>query len=87
MDWRYQMANKRDIGLSFKISEHEHDLIKQKMALFSTKSQSEYLRKITFDGCLIRLEFEQFQEMLSIMWRKYIYAEQDGRCHPALWNF
>jgi hypothetical protein len=31
------MANGRNIGLFFKVSEHEHDLIKQKIALFGTK--------------------------------------------------
>ena len=61
------MANGRNIGLFFKVSEHEHDLIKQKMALFGTKNQSAYLRKMVIDGYVIRLELEQFQEMLSLM--------------------
>ena len=63
------MANERNIGLFFKVSEYEHDLIKQKMALFGTKNQSAYLRKMVIDGYVIRLELEQFQEMLSLMRR------------------
>jgi hypothetical protein len=63
------MANERNIGLFFKVSEHEHDLIKQKMALFGTKNQSAYLRKMVIDGYVIRLELKQFQEMLSLMRR------------------
>lgn len=63
------MENGRNIGLFFKVSEHEHDLIKQKMALFGTKNQSAYLRKMVIDGYVIRLELEQFQEMLSLMRR------------------
>ena len=63
------MANERNIGLFFKVSEHEHDLIKQKMALLGTKNQSAYLRKMVIDGYVIRLELEQFQEMLSLMRR------------------
>lgn len=63
------MANERNIGLFFKVSEHEHDLIKQKMALLGTKNQSAYLRKMVIDGYVIRLELEQFQEMLFLMRR------------------
>lgn len=61
------MANERNIGLFFEVSEHEHDLIKQKMALFGTKNQSAYLRKMIIDGYVINLELMQFQEMLSLM--------------------
>lgn len=39
------------------------------MALFGTKSQSAYLRKMVIDGYVIRLKLEQFQEMLSLMRR------------------
>jgi hypothetical protein len=63
------MANERNIGMFFKVSEYEHDLIKKKMALFGTKNQSAYLRKMVIDGYVIRLELEQFQEMLSLMRR------------------
>ena len=44
-------------------------MIEQKMAQLGTKNMSAYLRKISIDGYVIRLELPDLKEMVSLLRR------------------
>ena len=47
---------KRDVPVLFWVSADEMELIQQKMAQFGTKNLSAYLRKMSLDGYVVKLE-------------------------------
>ena len=64
------MANrKRDIQLKFRVTPQEREIIEQKMAQLGTKNMAAYLRKISIDGYIIRLELPELKEMVSLLRR------------------
>ena len=64
------MANrKRDIQLKFRVTPQEREMIEQKMAQLGTKNMAAYLRKISIDGYVIRLELPELKEMVSLLRR------------------
>ncbi len=64
------MANrKRDIQLKFRVTPQEREMIEQKMAQLGTKNMAAYLRKISIDGYVIRLELPELKEMISLLRR------------------
>ena len=44
-------------------------MIEQKMVQFGTKNMAAYLRKISIDGYVIRLELPELKEMVSLLRR------------------
>lgn len=44
-------------------------MIEQKMAQLGTKNMAAYLRKISIDGYVIRLELPELKEMISLLRR------------------
>lgn len=65
------MANKtRTRKLTFRVTEEERKIIRQKMLLSQTKNMEAYLRKMSIDGYIVNLDTtylkEQFQEMHKI---------------------
>lgn len=63
------MGRKRDIPLQFMVSEQERDLIEQRMAQLGTVNMSAYLRKISIDGYIVKLELPELREMVSLLRR------------------
>ena len=64
------MANRnRQIQLKFRVTPQEREMIEQKMAQLGTKNMAAYLRKISIDGYVIRLELPELKEMVSLLRR------------------
>ena len=64
------MANRnRKIQLKFRVTPQEREMIEQKMAQLGTKNMAAYLRKISIDGYIIRLELPELKEMVSLLRR------------------
>ena len=64
------MANReRKVQLKFRVTPQERDMIEQKMAQLGTKNMAAYLRKISIDGYVVRLELPELKEMVSLLRR------------------
>ena len=64
------MANRnRQIQLKFRVTPQERELIEQKMAQLGTKNMAAYLRKISIDGYVVKLELPELKEMISLLRR------------------
>ncbi|MCY1714903.1 plasmid mobilization protein [Caproiciproducens galactitolivorans] len=64
------MANRnRQIQLKFRVTPQEREMIEQKMEQLGTKNMAAYLRKISIDGYIIRLELPELKEMVSLLRR------------------
>ncbi len=59
----------REVQLAFRVNEEERKLIEDKMRLFGTVNMSAYLRKIAIDGYIVKLDFPQINEMMSLLRR------------------
>lgn len=59
----------REIQLKFRVTPQEREMIKQKMAQLGTKNMAAYIRKISIDGYVIRLELPELKEMVSLLRR------------------
>lgn len=64
------MANRnRKIQLKFRVTPQEREMIEQKMAQLGTKNMAAYLRKISIDGYVVKLELPELKEMVSLLRR------------------
>ncbi|MCY1714853.1 plasmid mobilization protein [Caproiciproducens galactitolivorans] len=64
------MANRnRQIQLKFRVTPTEREMIEQKMAQLGTKNMAAYLRKISIDGYVVKLELSELKEMVSLLRR------------------
>lgn len=64
------MANrKRDIQLKFRVTPEERALIEQNMARLGTVNMAAYLRKISIDGYVVKLDLPELREMVSLLRR------------------
>ena len=62
------MANlKRNILLNFRVTEQERDLIAEKMTAAGIQNKEAYLRKMSLDGYIIRLDLAQVKEMTRLL--------------------
>ena len=59
----------REVQLAFRVTEEERRLIEDKMRLFGTVNMSAYLRKTAIDGYIVKLDFPQINEMMSLLRR------------------
>ena len=60
------MANRtRPIRIEFCISEHEHQLIKSKMAQLGTRNRGAYLRKMAIDGYIIKVDYTEQKKLAA----------------------
>jgi len=57
----------REVQLAFRVTEAGRRLIEDKMKLFGTVNMSAYLRKMAIDGYIVKLDFPQINEMLSLL--------------------
>lgn len=62
-------SREREIQLKFRVTPQEREMIEQKMAQLGTKNMAAYLRKISIDGYVIRLELPELKEMVSLLRR------------------
>ena len=60
---------KRTVQLHFMVTEHERELIRQKMAQLGTNNLGVYLRKMAIDGYIVKLELPELSELLSLLRR------------------
>ena len=58
---------KRNILLNFRVSEGERDLIAEKMAAAGIRNKEAYLRKMSLDGYVIRLDLADVREMTRLL--------------------
>ena len=57
----------RTVGLFFKVSPEEMDLISQKMEEAGTDNKRAYLRKMARDGYIVNLEMDSVKDMVKLM--------------------
>ena len=64
------MANrKRDIRLRFRVTPEERTLIEEKMTQVGTSNMEAYLRKMSIDGYILKLDLPELKEMISLLRR------------------
>ena len=60
---------KRNIVIRFRVTPEEREMIESKMAQFGTSNMAAYLRKISIDGYVVRLDLPELHEMVSLLRR------------------
>ena len=60
---------KRSVQLHFMVTEHERELIRQKMEQLGTNNLGVYLRKMAIDGYIVKLALPELSELLSLLRR------------------
>ena len=58
---------KRNILLNFRVTENERDLIAEKMAAAGIRNKEAYLRKMSLDGYIIRLDLSAVKELTRLL--------------------
>lgn len=58
---------KREVQLNFRVSPQELAVIEEKMSQLGTKNREAYLRKMALDGYVVKLEFPELKELVSLM--------------------
>jgi hypothetical protein len=62
------MANrKRNVRIVFYVTEDEQKLIEQKMRAANTGNREAYLRKMSLDGYIVRLDLSEIQHLVSLL--------------------
>jgi len=61
------MGRNRNTQIIFWVSEEEKGLIEEKMAQVGMTNLSAYLRRISIDGMIIKLELPELKEMVSLL--------------------
>lgn len=62
------MANrKRNIEVRFRVTQDELEMIHKKMAQYGTTNLSAFLRKMSIDGYVVKLELPELKEMVSLL--------------------
>lgn len=59
----------RPIRIEFCVSEHEHQLIKSKMAQLGTRNRGAYLRKMAIDGYIIKVDYTEQKKLAAAVSR------------------
>ena len=60
---------KRTVQLHFMVTDHERELIRQKMAQLGTNNLGLYLRKMAVDGYIVKLDLPELSELFSLLRR------------------
>ena len=64
------MANRtRPIRIEFRVSDNEHQLIKNKMAQLGTQNMGAYLRKMAIDGYIIKVDYTEQKKLAAAVSR------------------
>lgn len=59
----------RPIRIEFCVSDHEHQLIKNKMAQLGTRNMGAYLRKMAIDGYIIKVDYTEQKKLAAAVSR------------------
>lgn len=59
----------RPIRIEFCVSDHEHRLIKSKMAQLNTRNMGAYLRKVAIDGYIIKVDYTEQKKLAAAVSR------------------
>ena len=57
----------RSIQIKFYVTEHEYELIEQRMKQLGTSNREAFLRKMAIDGYILKLEMPELKEIVSLM--------------------
>ena len=60
---------KRNVVIRFRVTPEEREMIESQMAQFGTSNMAAYLRKISIDGYVVRLDLPELREMVSLLRR------------------
>lgn len=64
------MANrKRNIMVRFRVTPEEKAMIEEKMSQVGTSNTEAYLRKMSIDGYILKLDLPELKEMISLLRR------------------
>jgi len=64
------MANrKRNIMVRFRVTPDEKAMIEEKMSQVGTSNMEAYLRKMSIDGYILKLDLPELKEMISLLRR------------------
>ena len=64
------MANrKRNIMVRFRVTPEEKSMIEEKMTQVGTSNMEAYLRKMSIDGYILKLDLPELKEMISLLRR------------------
>lgn len=63
------MSLAREVQVKFRMTRQERELLEEKMALAGTVNMGAYLRKMTIDGYVLRLDLPEHREMISLLRR------------------
>ena len=64
------MANrKRNIMVRFRVTPEEKTMIEEKMSQVGTSNMEAYLRKMSIDGYILKLDLPEIKEMISLLRR------------------
>jgi len=64
------MANrKRNIMVRFRVTPDEKAMIEEKMSQVGTSNMEAYLRKMSIDGYILKLDLTELKEMISLLRR------------------
>ena len=58
---------RRNIRISVRLTEEEHQLLKEKMARIGVTNQEAFLRKMALDGLVIKLDLPELKQMISLL--------------------
>ena len=58
---------RRNIRISVRLTEEEHQLLKEKMAQIGVTNQEAFLRKMALDGLVIKLDLPELKQMISLL--------------------
>ena len=61
---------KREIQMKFRVDENEYDTIHARATLVGTTNIAAYLRKMALDGYIVKLDFPELKEMVTLQ-RRY----------------
>lgn len=56
---------KRDVVIKFRVTPEERKLIESKMSQLGTTNMAAYLRKMSIDGYVIKLDIPELREMIA----------------------
>jgi len=66
----FDMANrKRNIMVRFRVTPEEKSMIEEKMTQVGTSNMEAYLRKMSIDGYILKLDLPELKEMISLLRR------------------
>ena len=51
----------RPIQIKFRVTDHEHDLIKERMKMCGIKNMARFLRLMAINGCIINTDYSELK--------------------------